>query len=181
MSVNAVGSEGLAADPQRWLDTQTDVDRIVRSNGITNNLRIGLLANISRKSRADMANDMSVDRSQPDRRLKRARLKIQMILESNWMQVVSIVLVLIEMMAVIFELLLEVCFLSFEPSLDPKIVEALHYTSVTILSCFQVRVPRGPSPCGWAGGICPLTAYGLQTSVRMRYRLAGATQLFWRL
>ena len=86
MSVNAVGSEGLAADPQLWLDTQTDVDRIVRSNGITNNLRIGLLANISRKSRADMANDMSVDRSQPDRRLKRARLKIQMILESNWMQ-----------------------------------------------------------------------------------------------
>ena len=131
------------ADPQLWLDTQHDVARVSRADGISDQLRIGLLANISQKNRG--VSDREAYRGglaaaqDGNRRARRIRRGLQEVLESSWMQIVSISLVLVEMQAVIFELLLEVCFLSFDEQLDPKIIEGLHYLSVSILSTFEIE------------------------------------------
>ena len=46
---------------------------------------------------------------------------------------------LVEMLAVLFELLLEIGFLSFNDKIDQPLINALHYISVSILSLFVVE------------------------------------------
>ena len=72
----------------------------------------------------------------PENKMARVRRRIVNVLESNVMQMVLITLILVEMLAVIFELLLEIGFLSFNEKIDQPLVNTLHYVSVSILSLF---------------------------------------------
>lgn len=139
---------------QLWLDMQDDAEHILQDSSRPFHLTTALLANISAQQRR--GNNSGVGgaprSSGPDRRLSRVRKRIKQIIESNAMQMLTISLVLVEMFAVIFEVLLEVCWLSFDPNLrmpggptngtsdiDATVISALHYTSVTILSFFQLE------------------------------------------
>ena len=168
-------SSNASTDVRGWLDSntpdveyQTDAQKIMAREWLPDNqhLRTALLANASKSQRKSAAWDTAgVDlRSASDlSRWPRVRRKIVNVLESNPMQMVMITLVLVEMLAVIFELLLETGFLSFNADYidQPLIVRThpprmprapafalsgasraqttLHYVSVTILLLFELE------------------------------------------
>ena len=169
-------SSNASTDVRGWLDSntpdveyQTDAQKIMAREWLPDNqhLRTALLANASKSQRKSAAWDTAgVDlrsASADLSRWPRVRRKIVNVLESNPMQMVMITLVLVEMLAVIFELLLETGFLSFNADYidQPLIVRkhpprmprapafalsgasraqtTLHYVSVTILLLFELE------------------------------------------
>ena len=119
-------SSNASTDVRGWLDSntpdveyQTDAQKIMAREWLPDNqhLRTALLANASKSQRKSAAWDTAgVDlrsASADLSRWPRVRRKIVNVLESNPMQMVMITLVLVEMLAMIFELLLETGFLSF--------------------------------------------------------------------
>jgi hypothetical protein len=100
-------------------------------------VRTALLARASSKARLAAPDRRPMDPH--DNRMARVRRRIVTIMESNCMQMIMITLILVEMLAVLFELLLEIGFLSFNDKIDQPLINTLHYISVSILSLFVVE------------------------------------------
>ena len=100
-------------------------------------VRTALLARASSKARltAPYRSNMTPH----DNKMARVRRRIVTIMEANCTQMIMITLILVEMLAVLFELLLEIGFLSFNDKIDQPLINTLHYTSVSILSLFVVE------------------------------------------
>ena len=100
-------------------------------------VRTALLARAASKAR--MAAPYRSFVSPHDNKMARVRRRIVTIMESNCTQMIMITLILVEMLAVLFELLLEIGFLSFNEKIDQPLINTLHYISVSILSLFVVE------------------------------------------
>jgi len=100
-------------------------------------VRTALLARASSKARLTAPARSQV--SPHDNKMARVRRRIVTIMEANCTQMIMITLILVEMLAVLFELLLEIGFLSFNDKIDQPLINTLHYISVSILSLFVVE------------------------------------------
>lgn len=100
-------------------------------------VRTALLARASSKARLTAPD--RIPSTPHDNKMARVRRRIVTIMESNCMQMIMITLILVEMLAVLFELLLEIGFLSFSDKIDQPLINTLHYTSVSILSLFMME------------------------------------------
>jgi len=138
-SVSAWISEHAAEDMHQ---TEADTARILGRNWAASDVhvRTALLARVSSRARLAEAPGAVAHRlGQADNKMARVRRRIVSVLESNCCQMTMITLILVEMLAVIFELLLEIGFLSFNEKIDQPLINVLHYVSVSILSLFVLE------------------------------------------
>ena len=134
-SVAAWISEADGAASQAEADTARILARDWEDSEV--HVRTALLARAA--SQARMAAPYRSFVSPHDNKMARVRRRIVTVMESNCTQMIMITLILVEMLAVLFELLLEIGFLSFNDKIDQPLINALHYISVSILSLFVVE------------------------------------------